>query len=660
MGLEQLPWEQNERSLQVNTYIENIPQYENTPNTKGQTKLDVEISKSPKVEIFIEYSVHDKDESSKNQKSDNSRSDECEETKVFDKKGTTKSKKDLNKANLSKILEDDKDSFLLDLSSPDIIANDEELYTPKEKNNFSKTDNKLKRNSKCLKKLSLDDDDDDDIAPKKLKISSPNEIKNNDENLVDKDVSLSILNPDVKSLCSRSPSLFDESLNLDTQICDILEQNVMNIAHLSGLEDSKVFANELNTEDTKKCTSPNTDNAAQICKEENVKSVNTANLQSRNSILSWGDDSWNYSEGLLKQVAQDNDQNIKKEVCKPTIKNIVNINTPKNVKTCVQSNKESVCKTDVKKATTAVNEKALRKINSPKAAESPVASVIVFRNERRISADSNKTDSEDIIIDSQHIESSLSNNKSRTRTQLEKIRKMRSQKLTEDITTEVKNYLNSPRAEILNDTMEDKSNREVKPKLKDILARNMLFAASHSANNIVYDSKDEATIDSQTRSISNTKKLETESNICSKSTKSKIEITLQPDNKKDLSSEVIDWNTLNIVKVASDRATFNLFKREILKKKYIALALHCDMYVNSVNKIGSKICPSDAGKQKSRRSGSYTHGNKEIRGVAISWESNIAYYISLGNSQGNGKTSKLFLFIFSNREALFFQRSFIH
>ncbi|XP_067215522.1 DNA polymerase theta isoform X2 [Linepithema humile] len=652
LGLEQLQWEQNEQSLQVNTHIgENI---ENAPNTKVQirTELDIKNSKSPKIEIFIENSVHEKPASNENKKNDNPRSDTCKETKVSNKKNTIESNnRDLDKVNLSKIADDDKNSsFLLDLSSSDIIANDEQLYTPNKKKNLFETDSKIKRSSKCLKKLSLEVND---VPPKKLKISSPNEIKNNDESLIDKNVSLSIINIDIKSSYSISPNLFDDSLNLDSQMCDILEQNVMDIAHLSGLEDSKTFANELNTANAiqvnndkdvqKKCTNPNSDNA-QICKENKVNSVDAANLQSKHSVLSWGDDSWNYSEVLLKQIAQDNDQNIRKEVCKPEVKDVVNINaptTPKKAKTCAQSDNERVYKTDVKKSTAAVNKKTLRKFNLLKTAdvESPVANVIVFSNERRISVDSNKTDSEDIIVSSQHtVESPFSNNKSRTRTQLEKIRKMRSQKLTEDFTTEVNNYLNSPSAEMPSDLMKDKTKQKVKPKLKNILTRNLLFAANHSADSIAYDSKDEVTIDSK-KSISRTKQRETESNICSKSTKSKIEITLQPDSKKDL-SETTDWNTLNIVKVANNRATFNLFKREVLKKRYIALALHCDVYVNSTNKIGSKICASDTGKRKSRRSGSYAHGNKEIRGVAISWESNIAYYISFSNSQESKVSGK--------------------
>jgi len=497
---------------------------------------------------------------------------------------------------------------------------------------------KIKRNSKNSEQLNFITND---IPNKKLKIFSINE-KNNDENLINKDKSTSIISKDVKPSYSRSPSLFDDSLNLDTQMCDILEQNVMDITHLTGL-DSKAFVSELdvtNALQKEQSTSPNTGNV-QLCDKNNAKSIGAANLQSKNSILSWGDDSWINCEGLLKQIAQD--QNIiqsKKNISNSKIKNIVNTNISlalKNTKTCTQSNKENTIKTDIKKRTATVKEKVLRKSKLSREAEidSPVANIIVFRKERKTSADSNKSDSDDFIVGSQHFESPFSNNKSHTRTTLKKIRKLRSQKLAdEDILTETNNCLiNSSTKEISDDKVNDKikeEQQEMTSKLKEIPAQN----PSASIDSVIYNSEDE-TANNLTRSILKTEQYETQSNNLDKNVKLKIENVL-PDNKKNLLNETIEWSTLNIVKVANNRATFNLFKREILKKRNIALALHCDLYIDNTTNIGSKICTSNAeGKRKSRRSGNYSHGNKEIRGVAISWESNIAYYISFSNSQGN-------------------------
>ncbi|EGI59836.1 PREDICTED: DNA polymerase theta [Acromyrmex echinatior] len=641
LGLEQMPWEQNEQSLQINTCAKNV---EDTSDIKEKIQ-SLDIKNSPKMRTsIIENSLHVKSPvSNENQKENNPKFEICKESETDKNKVIESNNQHLNEANLlPKISEVNRNSSFLDLSSLDIIANDEQLDIPKEKIIFSATDSstKIKRSSKNSEQLKFITND---IPSKKLKISSINE-KNNDENLINKDKNISIISKDIKPSYSRSPSLFDDSLNLDTQMCDILEQNVMDITHLTGL-DSKAFVSELDATNAlqKESTSPNTDNV-QLCDKNNAKSIGTANLQSKNSILSWGDDSWINCEGLLKQIAQD--QNViqsKKDISNSKIKNIVNTNISlalKNMKTCTQSNKESTIKTDIKKHA-AVKEKAPRKPKLSRETEidSPVANIIVFRKERKTSADSNKSDSEDFIVDSQHFESPFSSNKSRTKTTLEKIRKLRSQKLAdEDTLTKMNNCLiNSPIKEISNDKVDDKikeEEQEMTSKLKEIPTQN----PSASIDNVIYNSEDE-TANNLTRSTLK-KQYETQSNNLDKNVKLKTENVL-PDNKKNLLNETIEWNTLNIVKVANNRATFNLFKREILKKRNIALALHCDLYIDNTTNIGSKICASNAeGKRKSRKSGNYSHGNKEIRGVAISWESNIAYYISFSNSQESKVSGK--------------------
>jgi len=646
-----VPWEQNERSSQVNTCVRDA---ENMSDIKEQVQTNLNVKNSPKITFIIENSSYEKSPvSSENQNHNNPKPNTCKKisrTNAFDKEVINLlDNQHLNEANLSpKVSEDNRDSSIFLNLNSDIIAN-EQLNILKEKKNFFAIDNnsKIKKSNKDSEQPSFVTDD---ISNKKIKISSTNEIKNN-ENLTDKDKNIPIISEDVKPSYSRSPSLFDDSLNLDTQMCDILEQNVMNIAHLTGL-DSKIFVSESDAANTlqKKSTSPNTVNV-QVSGENSAKSIGPANLQSKNSILSWGDDSWNNSEGLLKQIAQNQDMiQSKKEISNPKIRNIVNTNisiTLKNTKTCAQNDKENMRKTEVKKRTAIVKEKAPRKPKLPKVADvdSPVANIIVFRKERKTSADSNKSDSDDFIVNSQYFESPFSSSKNRTRTTLEKMRKLRSQKLAdEDTIAEINNRLNSPIKEILNDTVEDKikkEERKVRPKLKEISAQNPLpLSTNCSVDSIIYNSEDEPT--NSVRSTFKTKQHETQSNNLNKNLNSKIENILPdnknilPDNKKNLLNETIDWNTLNIVKVADNRATFNLFKREVLKKRNIALALHCDLYIDNTNNIGSKIYASNAeGKRKSRRSGNFAHGNKEIRGVAISWENNIAYYISFSNSQGN-------------------------
>lgn len=73
-----------------------------------------------------------------------------------------------------------------------------------------------------------------------------------------------------------------------------------------------------------------------------------------------------------------------------------------------------------------------------------------------------------------------------------------------------------------------------------------------------------------------------------------------------------------------------------MQKRYISLALNCEMFNNDVNNIGSKIISSTnvERKKRSRKSESYVYADKKLCGAAISWENNIAYYISFYNEQG--------------------------
>ncbi|KAL6260260.1 hypothetical protein P5V15_007793 [Pogonomyrmex californicus] len=647
LGLEQLPWEQNERSLQVNTYVKDD---EDKSDIKEQIQADLDIENSKFMETktsIIKKSAYRNPTSSENKKDDDSIPNVCKEINEInasDKKEIVElNDQQLNKTILSpEVSEKNKDSStFLNLSSPNI--NYEYLDIHEEKKNSFMIDIKPKRNHECLETISSMNNNSPN---KRFKSSSTNEIKNN-EHLTDKNINISIMDRDAKLSYSRSPSLFDDSLNLDTQICNILEQNVMNIAHLSELESKANELDALNAPQKKPQvqihtnSNSNTGNV-ESHEENNAKDTDVSNLKLRNSVISWVDDSWNNSEGLLKQIAHN--QNIiqsKKEISNPKIKDIVNTNisiTPKNAKTCMQNTKEGIRRTNVKKSTI-IKEKISRKPKLSKVTEvdSPVANITVFRKERKTSADSNKSDSDDFIVGSQHFESPFSSSKNRTRTTLEKIRKLRSQKLVENTIEEINNHLNSPIKKLSNEIVEVQIKEEeckAKADVKETLAQNF-FSANCSADSIICNSEDEALNNSKL--AFKRKQHEMQSN---KNVKSKIEVTLS-DNKKDLLDETIDWNTLNIVKVANNRATFNLFKREVSKKRNIALALHCDIYVENTNNIGSKICVSSTeGKHKSKRFGNYTYGNKEIRGVAISWEKNIAYYISFSNTQESKVSGK--------------------
>lgn len=400
-----------------------------------------------KIGSYIDFK-YEKPASNENQENDNSKFDiskETDESNMPDEKKTIQSNNQhLNEAiSLPETSKDERDSVFLDINIPDIVnndeqpnisdivSNDEQRSTPTVKKNSLIIDSspKIKRRSKNLEKSNQHADD---ISKKKSKTFSLDEIKSNNENLIDKNERRSIIDRDIKSPYSRSPSLFDDSLNLDTQICDLLEQNVMDIAHLSEL-DSKMFASDLGL---KKSPSPNVN--TQLRAKGDTKNVNIDNnklVQNRDSVLSWGDDSWNNSERLLKQIVQaDSDQSNKKEMSVAKIKNIADTNisvTPESIKICGSNDKTSLRKTDVKKRIALFEEKESWKPKLPKImkVESPITNIII--NERKMSVESNKSDSDDIIVDSQQIGSPLCDGKNRTRTKLEKIRKLRSQKIEE-------------------------------------------------------------------------------------------------------------------------------------------------------------------------------------------------------------------------------------
>ncbi|KAL0124938.1 hypothetical protein PUN28_006657 [Cardiocondyla obscurior] len=613
LGLEKMPWEQNERSLQVNMYEKDVENTSDVKKKNTQMDLDIKSPKSIKMNTSIKNSTTENSVSNENQKDDNLKLDTRKELSGIDtlnkKEVLELNNQHLNEATLSfEVSEINNASYTsLYVSSPDIIENDESPRAPKKEKNSSLTDesSKIKRSNKNLEKSNLIVND---ISDNKFKIIDVNEIKSNNltknneneiKHLIDKD------KIHIDSY-SRSPSLFDDSLNLDTQMCDMLEQN-MNPMELN----LKVHTNELNTASTlqKQCTSLKI--CKMQCQENNAKDIDVTNLQSRISVSSWGDDSWNNSEGLAKQIAQD--QNImrsKEEICNSKIRNIGNTNVSalENTKTYIRNSEDGMQrKADVKKPVT-IKKKAVPQ--KPKLAKV-----------KEMSMESNKSDSDDFIVDSQHFESPFSSNKSRTRTTLEKIRKLRSQKLAEGTAMETNNHLTS-----LEKISKDKIKKEKEEQQK-----------CSSEYGITYNSDEE--INNSLEFTFNTKQHEMQSNNIIKNTKSNANnITY---DKKHLSNETVDWNTLNIVKIANNRATFNLFKREVLKKQNIALALHCDTWTDNANNIGSKICTSNTERiKKTRRSGSYTHGNKEIRGVAISWESNIAYYISFGNSQESKVSGK--------------------
>lgn len=469
-------------------------------------------------------------------------------------------------------------------------------------------------------KYSINDDQNNQntISIKKIRISDEKSDK-----LVCKNgtTRLSIEN-DIKAEISRSPSLFDDSLNLDTQICNALEQNIIDSLHFSEFEDTKlseqkIIENKAITYDVNNEINLENDVKNKNINQNSLNSLNSINSQIKHNMISWKDDSWNESKKIIEKLHEIKDKNNEDVLNKCSIRNVKNTNIQHIIGSTgmTPEMKKKSDKTmnipDLKK----VSQKS--KFKNESIARSPLASIVFNKNH---ASSSNKSDSDDIIIPSQNTNSPTTSNKIRTKLDSERKRKIYTQKISDQISDDKNNAITvSNKTEI--------KEYKIKPKLKEILAQNILSSKNYSIDSIISNSDEDTPIKSS--------KILKKPKISLKKTQNNSKISIQANELVDISNEMINWNTLNIIKIGSDRGTFNLFKREVMQKRYIALALNCELYNDETNNIGAKIIGSSSeGKKKFKKVENYTHGDKKLYGAAIAWESNIAYYISFSNEQG--------------------------
>ncbi|XP_054015016.1 DNA polymerase theta [Hylaeus anthracinus] len=432
---------------------------------------------------------------------------------------------------------------------------------------------------------------------------------------------------------SKSPSLFDDTLNLDTQICNVLEQNIIDSLHFSEFEETKLSGLKLASESKVKTESKGTKNVSNetqtekvaIDKAINKNSTSFLNMQVKHGTLSWQDDSWNEPIKITEKLNQINDK-INEVSMKHNIRHVKNTNIQHIVETAETSNKTP----DIKKRYDIKFKKSIdvpddlkkipqkRRFSDISTEKSPVANVVVFCHNRTASLDSNKSDSDSIIIGSQNVNSPAASIKIRAKLDSEKKQKIYTQKVSnlvlDDLTKRTSSISNAIQIERC----------KIKPKLKEILA-NSIRSKDCSTDSMISNSDEDTPVKSA--------KILQKSKLSIKKLQKNSETCLQNKKPVNNANETMNWNTLNIVKVGSDRGTFNLFKREVMKKRYIALALNCEMYSNDINNIGSRIINSTERKKRSKKGENYVHGDKKLCGAAISWESNIAYYISFSNEQ---------------------------
>ncbi|XP_034194144.2 DNA polymerase theta isoform X1 [Osmia lignaria lignaria] len=430
---------------------------------------------------------------------------------------------------------------------------------------------------------------------------------------------------DVKSSpISRSPSLFDDSLNLDTQICNVLEQNIVDSLHFSEFEETKSFEHKVVTESKVSTDLHITSNGNN--KIQTDKDGSALNFPSpKNNTFFWKDDSWNESKKIIEKVNEVNVQNKEDRSVKHNARSIKNTNLKSIVKPGVINSAPEIKKKYNKKLKNLKDSDDLMKISQKRrfkdiaVAKSPMANVVVFSKSRGGSLDSNKSDSDDIIVASQNINSPATSIKIRSKLDSERKQKLCTQKTTNNTPISIKKTHTTAVSKTL-----QIEKRNIIQKLSEIFTKKVLTSKDCSTDSVISNSDE----DTPAKSM----KILQKSQINVKRGQNNPEACLQTN---DLVSKMNNWNTLNIVKVGSDRGTFNLFKHEIMQKRYISLALNCEIHIDDENNIGSKIIgfTNPEKKKKSKKVEKYVHDNKKLNGVAIAWESNIAYYISFSNEQ---------------------------
>lgn len=448
----------------------------------------------------------------------------------------------------------------------------------------------------------------------------------------------------------RSPSLFGDSLNLDTQDCNILDQNVHDI-DVSGFDD-------INFSDFNEETSSNKPKEPSTSQEKNLNPVefikpNIPNPQAttiveeknKSKTILWDEDSWNGTNGIFetidKQVQQieANHQAQKNQQVEKNQDNILNLKNknydvkrtlagPSSIKTIynkvtisssssniITDNPKPGCSsssfpptksnaTPKKTEQTAADFDRLRrvtkrKLSSPMLVEkSPIASVVTYDGARRLSTGSNVSE-DDVIVTSQAMNIPSTSVKTRTRRKLESLR-IRTQKSV--ATTSTKNQIT-------------------------ISSVASTISMNQRTFTVPFDDDDD---DDNNQSIVLNSEDE-DSPLVVKKTRTLSAKNQQERKKKD---KKIDLKDL-VVTTVSEFEQFNEFKKDLFGKKEISLALACEAFVKTPVYIGTKIINTINNQEFERRikkNDGCVNNDRRLCGVAITWGESV-YYMSFENVQ---------------------------
>ncbi|XP_046737079.1 DNA polymerase theta [Diprion similis] len=464
------------------------------------------------------------------------------------------------------------------------------------------------------------------------------------------------LNDEKKVSLSRSPSLFGDSLYLDSQFCNELEKNVYGSLDISKVRDTEYSAidspsislqNPNAAIETKEKTpeiivqqtsslgkkfSSNANNTIQNRAVALDPDLNNHIFNSEEINFTWNSTTWdhlkesnsvlNLNSGKKKSNLQmtSNDLDISDEIAAtPMMQN----NRLKSIS--LKSNTQNV--RNVKLIDNSETRK--RKFNEANSLSdsSPVLNVLNLSHNRRLSFGSNKSDSDDLIAASQNLDSIKNTTKSRTRIKLESSKRITINKKQRNSTlakyNEQSNTVKTKNIELI--------------RTGNASSKKVLYQENCSTDSVVSNSEEDSPIQRMRVTQSLHKRTVNSSFIVQK-----IE-NLRKHKKRCLRSDVrgeqlnseqtVNWNVLDIINVTLNDNIFKLFSIELKQKTEIAIALAHNKFVNDTIGIGSKLVSGSASntKNKFKKNESCIYSDTVVNGVAISWGRNVIYWISFEN-----------------------------
>ncbi|XP_046614510.1 DNA polymerase theta [Neodiprion virginianus] len=472
------------------------------------------------------------------------------------------------------------------------------------------------------------------------------------------------LNDEKKVSLSRSPSLFGDSLYLDSQFCNELEKNVygsLDITKVKGTECSAIDSPSISLQkpiaaiETKgktpeiivKQTSSSEDkfssntNAMQNRAVTENPDLNNHIFNSEEINFSWNSTTWdhlkesnnasNLDSGKKKLNLQmtSNDFDISDEIAATPMMQNTRLKS-----ISIKSNTQNV--RNLKLIDNSGTRK--RKFNETHSLSdsSPVLNVLNLSHNRRLSFGSNKSDSDDLIAASQNLESIKNTTKSRTRIKLESSKRIMINKKQHNSTltkcNEQSNAVKTKNIELI--------------RTGNASAKKVLYQENCSTDSVVSNSEEDSPIQ-RMRATQNLHKRTVNSSFIVQ----KIE-NLRKCKKRCLRSDVreeqlnseqtVNWNVLDIINVTLNDNIFKLFSNELKQKTEIAIALAHNKFVNDTIGIGSKLVSGSASRMKNKfkKNESCVYLDTVVNGVAISWGRNVIYWISFENRKEGSITLK--------------------